>query len=167
MLYTNVRFPRPAGPFPSQSIQFLERTLVRSERLTRSWTTQPMEDISTIRMPGLLSKPPKMVFGKWLIFCESSIKFVAYDLDSGTVSHSNYQLLWESVSPIFSWDACPVVTTNGLLIYVVFRVATMSVPWFASSLTHGVHAFRIHVFGLIGNSWSSVLTGISFTMPSP
>ena len=140
-LYTNARLPRPPGPFPSQTLQFLERTLVQSERLAHSWTTQPMEDVSSvgIRIPGT-SDPPIILYGRWLIGCESSSKFVVHDLDSNVGPHS-HQLLWESASPINSWEACSVVSTGGLLILVLFRIATNepSVPWSVSSFILGIH----------------------------
>lgn len=86
-LYANARLPRPPGPFPSQSVQFLERTLVRSERLAQSWTTQPMRYGSSVVIPlGGSPLPPEELFnGKWYISCESSRRFVAHDLDSATV----------------------------------------------------------------------------------
>ncbi|KAF8553689.1 hypothetical protein OG21DRAFT_1497572 [Imleria badia] len=130
-LYTNARLPRPPGPFPSQTLQFLERTLVQSEWLAHSWTTQPMGDISSvgIRIPGA-SDPPIIIYGKWLIGCESSSKFVAHNLDSNAEPHSA-QLLWESASPINTWDACSVVFAGGLHIHGLFRIATdaLSEPW--------------------------------------
>lgn len=143
-LYTNARLPRPPGPFPSQTIQFLEHTLVQSERLAHSWTTQPMGDISSVGS-GYTHFPvaPKIIYGKWLVGCDSSSKFVVHDLDSKAGPHS-YQFLWESASPIYSWDACSVVSTNGLLIHVVFCTLIHElVTWSASSFTCDVHAFHV------------------------
>ncbi|KAF8553890.1 hypothetical protein OG21DRAFT_1497385 [Imleria badia] len=135
-LYANARLPRPPGSFPSQSVHFLEHTLVESERLAHSWTTQPMEDISSVGIPytaGGSFYPkilPKIVYGRWLICCESFSKFVAYDLDSDVMPRP-HQLLWESASPIYSWDAHSVVSTSGFLIHILFRIATTQIliPW--------------------------------------
>jgi hypothetical protein len=143
-LYTNARLPRPPGPFPSQTIQFLERTLVQSERLAHSWTTQPMGAISSIESGYThFPVPPKIIYGKWLVSCESSSKFVVHDLDSKAGPHS-YQFLWESASLIYSWDACPVVSTSGLFIHVVFcTIIDELLSWSVSSFTCGVHAFHV------------------------
>ncbi|KAF8430978.1 hypothetical protein L210DRAFT_3561275 [Boletus edulis BED1] len=125
--YRNARLPRPPGPFPSQAIQFLDHTLVQSERLAHSWTTQPMEDISSvaIRTDIQILDFYAIVYGKWFIGCERfhTVKVVAYDLDSDAGSHP-YQLLWEYDVPKGFCDACPVVSSSGLLIHVLFNEYT-------------------------------------------
>ena len=90
ILYTNAPLPRPPGPFPFQSSRYLEDTLLRSELLAQSWTTRPMQDISSVEIPidpgkhrGRL-RGPKLLCGRWCISCESSRKFVFRDLDSNT-----------------------------------------------------------------------------------
>ncbi|KAG6374522.1 hypothetical protein JVT61DRAFT_4570 [Boletus reticuloceps] len=124
-LYRNAPLPRPPGPFPSQTVQFLERTLVQSERLAHSWTTQPMEEISSvgIRPHGALDFYA-IVYGRWLIGCErySKVKIVAYDLEAG--SHP-YQVLWEHYMH-YSCDACPVVSSSGPLVHVLFTADSSS-----------------------------------------
>ena len=146
MLYKNARLPRPPGPFPSQSVQFLEHTLIESERLAHSWTTQPMRDISTA---GTHHRESIIMYGKWLVSCEMlSGKFLVRDLDSNAGPQS-HQLLWESAFPIHSWNAGSVVSARGLLICVVFLPESASElcrSWFASSFTSDVHAFHVHVF---------------------
>ena len=145
-LYRNACLPRPPGPFPSQSVQFLERTLVESERLAHSWTTQPMRDVSTA---GTRHRRSIIMYGKWLISCEKlSGKFVVHDLDSNAGPQS-HQLLWESALPICSWNAGSVVSARGLLIYVVFvpqGASELYPSWSASSFTSDVHVFHVHVF---------------------
>jgi hypothetical protein len=109
-----------------------------------------MGDISTVgaRHPG-----SKIIYGKWFVGCDSS-NFVVRDLDSNAGLHS-YQLLWESVSPIHSWDACSVVSTSGLLIHVVFCTRSQLGPWSASSFTRDVHAVHVYVFDHLGSFSSS------------
>ncbi|KAF8439919.1 hypothetical protein L210DRAFT_3541136 [Boletus edulis BED1] len=88
-VYANARFPRPPGPFSWQSTRYLERTLVQSELVSKTWTSQP---------PKLLSRTLTewtgsdfiwtVVFGRWCIFLEGS-KIRCYDIDSDTY-HSLY-----------------------------------------------------------------------------
>ncbi|KAF8141945.1 hypothetical protein EV363DRAFT_39665 [Boletus edulis] len=40
-VYAGAHLPRPPGPFPWQSTDFLRRTLVQSARLAQRWTSQP------------------------------------------------------------------------------------------------------------------------------
>ncbi|KAF9238513.1 hypothetical protein BU15DRAFT_75210 [Melanogaster broomeanus] len=56
-LYATARLPRPPGPFPSQSVQFLAYNLVHSERLAETWTSQPVKVISRVVIPTKLSYP--------------------------------------------------------------------------------------------------------------
>ncbi|KAF9236739.1 hypothetical protein BU15DRAFT_63783 [Melanogaster broomeanus] len=75
-VYANwsTRLPLPAGPFPSQSTRFLEHTLVQSERLAQTWTSQPVKTIS--RVPDRLNQMyyPRLhllwtvVLGRWFIW---------------------------------------------------------------------------------------------------
>lgn len=116
----------PLGPFPSQPVQFLERTLVHSERLAASWTTQPFRNISTITIsPKELSSssPPKIIHGQWLLACELSRKFVVYDVGSETVPHIR-DVLWEHDKRIYSWDAHSATSNKGLLVIVTFNDVT-------------------------------------------
>ncbi|KAF8446155.1 hypothetical protein L210DRAFT_2960471 [Boletus edulis BED1] len=128
--YRNARLPRPPGPFPSQAVQFLDHTLVQSERLAHSWTTQPMEDISSVAIRSdvlPLLDFYAIVYGKWFIGCERhhTVKVVAYDLEFDAGSHP-YQLLWEDDLPYRLCDACPVVSSSGLLIHVLFTADCVS-----------------------------------------
>ncbi|KAG6373529.1 hypothetical protein JVT61DRAFT_6171 [Boletus reticuloceps] len=127
-LYMNAPLPRPPGPFPSQTVQFLEHTLVQSERLAHSWTTQPMEDISSvgIRSHTSLLHFSSVVHGRWLIGCEryGKVKVVGYDLEPDAGSHP-HQLLWEDYM-CYICDACPVVSSSGLLVHVLFSADSVS-----------------------------------------
>ncbi|KAF9222220.1 hypothetical protein BS17DRAFT_768166 [Gyrodon lividus] len=54
-VYANACLPRPPGPFPSQSSQFLEHTLVQSEQLAKTWTSHPIKIISRVLGPTRLT----------------------------------------------------------------------------------------------------------------
>ncbi|KAG6379434.1 hypothetical protein JVT61DRAFT_11904 [Boletus reticuloceps] len=147
-LYRNARLPRPPGPFLSQSVQFFEHTLVQSERLADSWTTQPMEAVSAvgIRLQGYQSHSI-IVDGKWLVAFDEPHKMLAYDLDydGGSQPH---QLLWESASEIYSWDACTVFSASELLVYIVFNTHTF----------FHVGPWKLLEFRMDGNSFHHTLT---------
>ena len=115
-MYTNAPLPRPPRPLPFQSSRYLEDTLLRSERLARSWTTEPMQEISSVEIPidqGESLGYPKVLCGKWCIYCESSTKFVLRNVDSNTCTP---QVLWEDVPSITCWDAHSVISADGQLV---------------------------------------------------
>ena len=88
-LYANARLPHPPGPFPCQTIRFLEHTLVESEWLANWWTSRPMREISRegIHYAECLICAPKIFYGRWLIRSEAPRKLVVHDLDSTAWPH--------------------------------------------------------------------------------
>ncbi|KAG9310781.1 hypothetical protein JVU11DRAFT_8630 [Chiua virens] len=127
-IYTAARLPRPSGPFPSQPVRFLEQTLLRSERLAEFWTTQPIQAISTtqIRLAGSPLGPPRIIGGRWLVTFESYKQIIFHDIETRT-----RQVVWECSGMITSWDICSIVSSEGFLVYVVFRDpgGEWRVPW--------------------------------------
>jgi hypothetical protein len=134
-LYVNARLPRPPGPFPSQSVQFLQRTLLKSDRLSLSWTNQRMRGISCLEIEPY-SFPlhfPKVVDGRWLIDCESSGRtFVVHDLDSDSVT-STRQILYQQDQTVHDWDVSSLTSIDGPVVYIVFNFKTPQgsfSPWY-------------------------------------
>ncbi|KAF8838228.1 hypothetical protein BDN67DRAFT_107343 [Paxillus ammoniavirescens] len=83
-VYANARLPRPPGPFPSQSTQFLEHTLLQSDRLAQTWTSCPVQVISWTLGPKLPSQLKWNVLdGRWLVWRETT-QFLCHDLDTGS-----------------------------------------------------------------------------------
>ncbi|KAG9310817.1 hypothetical protein JVU11DRAFT_8670 [Chiua virens] len=128
-LYANARLPRPPGPFYSQSVHLLERTLVKSERLAQSWTAQPMEYTSSSEVP--LRRSPtslRIINNQWLVGCETlTRRFVVYDLDVKAGADSQ-KILWEHNELIIDWDVCPVTSAEGLVLCIVFSDAAYEGP---------------------------------------
>ncbi|KAF9243100.1 hypothetical protein BU15DRAFT_59973 [Melanogaster broomeanus] len=117
-VYANARFPRPPGPFAYQSTQFLEHTLVQSERLAQTWTSQPIKVISrTLVPPRFYSVQPQwtVLSGRWLIWCETT-QLLWRDLDGGSP-----QVLWDGDVQLVYFDACLVTSVDAQRIYVVLR----------------------------------------------
>jgi hypothetical protein len=103
-LYADAPFPRPPGPFSSQSNASLERNLVKSAELAQSWTTRPMRDVSWVKieLKGKPTCPPKLIHGRWFIACQLDRRFVLHDTETGA-----QHVVWEQDEPeVSSWDAC-------------------------------------------------------------
>lgn len=134
-LYVSAPFPRPPGPSPSQSAASLERTLVKSAQLAKSWTTRPMRDISLVRikLEGESTMPPKLICGRWLVSCKRLRRFVLHDVDAGAETHPR-QVLWEHEKPVVSsWDVCSMTSTEGqCLVYVLLSFRTPEDPGFSN-----------------------------------
>ncbi|KAG9312549.1 hypothetical protein JVU11DRAFT_6944 [Chiua virens] len=109
ILYTNSRLPRPSGPFLWQSRQFLERTLIHSERISQTWTSEPIRIVSSLHGPRIPSNPSPVstsfdfIFGRLFIWCEGN-QILTQDVDTGIG-----RLLWEGCEPISSLDTCSLV----------------------------------------------------------
>ncbi|KAG6377857.1 hypothetical protein JVT61DRAFT_14638 [Boletus reticuloceps] len=119
-LYKNTHVPRPPGPFSSQPVHFLEHALIKSERLARLWTTQPMRYLSIVqvRVQPMPMSCPRIIDGKWLISCESSERFVVYDLDSETVPPFR-QVLWVCDRQIYRWDLQSATSIEGPVLCIM------------------------------------------------
>ncbi|KAF9230083.1 hypothetical protein BU15DRAFT_69502 [Melanogaster broomeanus] len=78
-VYANAPLLRPSGPFPYQSTQFLEHTLIHSAKLAQTWTAQPVKAISRVVGPkiscGILQW--NVLGGKWFIWPRKQRKFSA------------------------------------------------------------------------------------------
>ncbi|KAF9228255.1 hypothetical protein BS17DRAFT_330283 [Gyrodon lividus] len=117
-LYANARLPRPPGPFPSQSTQFLERTLVQSERLALTWASQPIKVTSRDLVRTQLSaSPPQwcVLCGRWFIWCETT-QILCRDLDAGRL-----QVLWDGYAQISHFCACAVTSVDGQRVYILLH----------------------------------------------
>ncbi|KIJ19574.1 hypothetical protein PAXINDRAFT_8059 [Paxillus involutus ATCC 200175] len=117
-VYTNARLPRPPGPFPSQSTQFLEHTLLQSERLAQTWTSCPVKVISRTLGPKLPSQLKWSVLdGRWLVWRETT-QFLCHDLDTGS-----RQILWEGNLDLsyFGAGACSVTSVDGRRVYIALN----------------------------------------------
>ncbi|KAF8442310.1 hypothetical protein L210DRAFT_3204801 [Boletus edulis BED1] len=88
-VYANARFPRPPGPFSWQSTRYLECTLVQSELVSKTWTSQPPKILSrTLTKWERRDDIWTVVFGRWCIFLEGN-KIRYHDIDADTY-HSLY-----------------------------------------------------------------------------
>ncbi|KAH0834286.1 hypothetical protein J3R83DRAFT_11655 [Lanmaoa asiatica] len=144
-IYANARLPRPPGPFPSQPTRFLEQTLIRSERLAKYWTTQPIQAVSNtqIRLGGSPLGYPRIIGGRWLTTLESYKQIVFHDIET----HSR-QVLWEDTRMITSWDACSVPSAGGLLVYIVFRKNDSEIWKLLEFRVHGESSHLSHSVSL-------------------
>ncbi|KAF9237129.1 hypothetical protein BU15DRAFT_63383 [Melanogaster broomeanus] len=120
-VYASAPFPRPAGPFPYQSTQFLEHTLIQSERLAQIWTSQPVKAtfrvLAPIRSHDSLHWQWNVLSGRWFIWLDSeTTKILCQDLDGATGSR---HILWDSDAQIVRFDACLVTSVDGQRVYIV------------------------------------------------
>ncbi|KAG9310814.1 hypothetical protein JVU11DRAFT_8667 [Chiua virens] len=115
--------PAPRDPFLAQSVQFLERPLVESERLAQWWMTRPMRFKSTaeVSIDALPNGPLKIFNNKWLVSFEHPGKFVIHDLDKRTVQEvpCSRQVHLESHLN-FVWETCSVTSLEGPVLYIMF-----------------------------------------------
>ncbi|KAG9310816.1 hypothetical protein JVU11DRAFT_8669 [Chiua virens] len=135
-LYVNARLPRPPGPFPSQSVHFLENTLVKSERLAQSWMTWPIRCESPVdpfavdaAIDVLPASSTKVFNNQWLVSFEAPGFFVIRDLDTKTTQTipCSQEVHWKNHES-FRWDTISVTSLEGPVIYVLFRAGPVS-PW--------------------------------------
>ncbi|KAG6373501.1 hypothetical protein JVT61DRAFT_6659 [Boletus reticuloceps] len=116
-VYANARLLLPPGPFSWQSTRYLERTLVQSELVSRTWTSQPPKMHSRIvtRRQGRRNTPWTVVFGRWCIFLKGET-VQCHDIDSNTY-HSLYD---GTAHPGFSFTAYAGATDiNGHRVYLL------------------------------------------------
>ncbi|KAG8215764.1 hypothetical protein J3R82DRAFT_7663 [Butyriboletus roseoflavus] len=120
-LYASSRLPRPAGPFPWQSTQFLEHVLIHSARVSRTWTSQPISVVSRVQGPRISTKPSPVstsfdfLFGRLFIWCEGE-QLLAQDLETGAG-----RLIWEAAEPISSLDACSLTFPDAERVFIALR----------------------------------------------
>ena len=132
-MYADAPYPRPPGPFPSQSNASLERNLIKSARLAQSWTTRPIRDISCVKTE-LKGEPtistPRLIHGRWLVTCELARRLVLHDTETGA-----QRILWEQDELQLSlWDMCSMTSVEGqCVVYVLFvlRSGSSSEPIFS------------------------------------
>ncbi|KAF9237127.1 hypothetical protein BU15DRAFT_63381 [Melanogaster broomeanus] len=115
--YANAPLLRPAGPFPYQSTQFLENTLIHSERVAQTWTSQPIiKAISRVLGPKVSCDSLwKVLGGRWFIWLETT-KILCQDLDGATGSR---HILWDSDAQIVRFDACLITSVDGQRVYIL------------------------------------------------
>lgn len=118
-VYSTARLPLPPGPFPWQSIHFLQRALVHSARLARAWTTEPLTLLSRKIFTGPRSIEDdrfKWVRGRWLIVSKNMKQIRSRDVETGSE-----QVLWDHGS-FANWAAASVMNPLGHLIYVAVHL---------------------------------------------
>ncbi|KAF8449357.1 hypothetical protein L210DRAFT_2661149 [Boletus edulis BED1] len=120
-VYAGAHLPRPPGPFPWQSTDFLRRTLVQSARLAQRWTSQPIRILSRHSLPLAYYDDCRWVCGRWLILRESTKQLVSHDVDTG-FEQTLYQ--WhELANQCISWSAtCRLTSSRGGLLHVVLCI---------------------------------------------
>ena len=120
-MYTNSRLPRPPGPFPWQSTQFLEHVLIHSARVSQTWTSQPISIVSRVQGPRISTKPSPIstsfdfLLGRLFIWCEGE-QLLAQDVETGAG-----RLLWEATEPISSLDACSLTLPDAERVFIALR----------------------------------------------
>ncbi|KAH0834235.1 hypothetical protein J3R83DRAFT_11552 [Lanmaoa asiatica] len=120
-IYSTTRLPLPPGPFPWQSIRFLQRTLVHSARLANTWTTEPLTLISCKTYTG----PPwigddrfQWVRGRWLIVSKGMKQLLSRDIETGSE-----RVLWDHGSFAY-WGATSVMIPQQYFIYVAVHLGS-------------------------------------------
>ncbi|KAG6374749.1 hypothetical protein JVT61DRAFT_4125 [Boletus reticuloceps] len=116
-MYTSAHLPRPPGPFPWQSTDFLRRTLVQSARLARHWTSQPIRFLSRHSLPLRHGDDCRWVCGRWLILRKSTKQLVSHNVDTGVE-----QTLYQWGDQCISWSATCLTSYRGGLLYVVLCI---------------------------------------------
>ncbi|KAF8554425.1 hypothetical protein OG21DRAFT_1095400 [Imleria badia] len=118
VIYANARLLLPRGPFPWQSTQYLERTLLESELISKTWTSQPLKQLSRTSTSWKLEQGRgilwSMVFGRWCIFLHGeTIKY--RDIDTNT-----YHFLYDGTAhPGFQFTAGAAAGINGKHVYLL------------------------------------------------
>ncbi|KAF9232368.1 hypothetical protein BU15DRAFT_67530 [Melanogaster broomeanus] len=129
-VYANAPLLRPAGPFPYQSTQFLEHTLIHSERVAQTWTSQPVKTISRVLEPKIPCEDPR-----WTVLVagtqpgsggQTTLKLLEFEVDDNSCTFSG---------PV-SMDI-PRFTTRTILMLYLWSVAVCVHPWGASSASMG------------------------------
>lgn len=118
-VYSTARLPLPPGPFPWQSIHFLQRTLVHSARLARVWTTKPLTLISRKVFTGPRSIEDdrfKWVCGRWLIVSKNMKQLRLRDVET-----DSEQVLWDH-GPFAHWAAASVMNPLGHFVYIAVHL---------------------------------------------
>ncbi|KAG6377948.1 hypothetical protein JVT61DRAFT_14742 [Boletus reticuloceps] len=118
-VYATASLPLPSGPFNWQSIHFLQRALVHSTRLARTWTTEPLTLISRKVFTGPRTVEDdrfKWVHGRWLIVSKDMKQLRSRDIETGSE-----QVLWDHGSFAF-WAATWVMNSTGHFIYIAVHL---------------------------------------------
>ena len=118
-VYSTTRLPLPPGPFPWQSIHFLQRALVHSARIAHVWTAEPLTRISKKVFTGPRSIEDdrfKWVRGRWLIVSKNMKQLRSRDVET-----DSEQLLWDHGSFAY-WAAASVMNPLGHFIYVAVHL---------------------------------------------
>ncbi|KAF9237010.1 hypothetical protein BU15DRAFT_63517 [Melanogaster broomeanus] len=113
-VYASACFLRPPGPFPSQSTKFLERTLLHSEQLFRTWTSEPAKITGRV-LP--VPNPPQwdVLSGRWFVWMDADMNIRCHDLDTDAE-----QVLWQHEGDeLFHFVASTTASPAGRLIYII------------------------------------------------
>ncbi|KAI9566574.1 hypothetical protein HD554DRAFT_2114908, partial [Boletus coccyginus] len=134
VLYANLPFIHPPGPFPSQSSATLERTLLRSARLAQSWMMPWLRAVPHVKIqfdgkPSVFSTSEVDFFGgRWFLVCQLKQRFVLYDTNACAETHVP-QILWEQEEQIDSWDQCSMMSQEGILVGYMLLSEVHSRQW--------------------------------------
>lgn len=118
-VYSTTRLPLPPGPFPWQSIHFLQRALVYSARLASTWITDPLTRISTKTFTGPRAVEHdrfRWVSGRWLLVSKDMKQIISRDIDTGLE-----QLLWDHGS-FSGWAATSLMTPRAHIFCIVIHL---------------------------------------------
>ncbi|KAF8554424.1 hypothetical protein OG21DRAFT_1095706 [Imleria badia] len=115
-IYANSRFLLPPGPYSWQSTQYLERTVVQSELVSKTWTSQPLKELShtLTSWKQMQHISWTVVFGRWCIYLrEKTIQ--CHDIDTDT----HYPLYDGTAHPEFRFMAGTATSTNSKQVYLL------------------------------------------------
>ncbi|KAF8121089.1 hypothetical protein EV363DRAFT_1458358 [Boletus edulis] len=77
--------------------------------------------------------PIKLLSGRWLVVCESAVRFVLHEVGSNV--EPRWQVIWEHEEPVESWDTCSVMPEQGqYLVYVLLSYEDPGIPFWRLSL---------------------------------
>ena len=116
--YANLktRLLLPPGPYSWQSTQYLERTLVQSELISKTWASQPLKELlhtsTSWKREQRISWT--VVFGRWCIFLEGKT-IQCHDTDLDT-----HHLLYDGTAHSeFRFTACTTADVSGERVYLL------------------------------------------------
>jgi hypothetical protein len=142
-LHANVPFMPPPG-------SLLERALVKSERLAKSWSHQIQQlrvlSVHRIHFDGDLpfDHSIHLVDGRWFIACQSERRFVLYDTnDTHSIIDKTHAappiVLWEQNDKIVQWVSSPGAYREGRwVVYVWLQFEHSSKQWYVFVLCKSV-----------------------------
>ncbi|KAF8554427.1 hypothetical protein OG21DRAFT_1497072 [Imleria badia] len=117
-IYANACLLLPPGPFSWQSTRYLERTLVQSELVSKTWTSQPLRQLShtltSWKRESDRAITWAVIFGRWCIFLQEKI-IRCHDIDTDTY-HSLYD---GTAHPGFQFMVATAAGVSGKRVYLL------------------------------------------------